>query len=141
MILYCDTSALVKRYIIEQGTETVDKFWERASYIATSTVAYAEAIAAFGRKKREGLLSEIEYKLIVKHITEDYRQFILVPVSTQLNSIIRRLIERHPLRGFDAIHLASAILLFTSGINDLIFSCFDRQLSEAALIEGLTVIS
>ena len=47
MILYLDTSALVKRYVEEEGTELVDKLWESAEAVTTSVVAFAEALAAF----------------------------------------------------------------------------------------------
>jgi predicted nucleic acid-binding protein len=53
MILYLDTSALVKRYFREPHTDTVIKKWRQASEIVTSSVAYTEALAAFCRKQRE----------------------------------------------------------------------------------------
>ena len=57
MILYCDTSALIKRYVEEKGTERVDALWEDCQGVSTSVVAFAEAMSAFSRRLREGLLS------------------------------------------------------------------------------------
>ncbi len=139
MILYLDTSALVKRYVIEEGTIIVDRLWQKATYIATSVVAYAESVATFGRKTREGLLNNDDFKKIITFLEADYKHFILIPVSVELNEIIKGLVKKYPLRGFDAIHLASAILLSEGGLKDIIFLCFDKLLSEAALSEGLNI--
>jgi len=46
MILYLDTSALVKKYFKEQGSTEVIRLWKKTSSIVTSTVAYAETLAA-----------------------------------------------------------------------------------------------
>ena len=51
------------------------------------------------------------------------------------------LFDRHPLRGFDAIHLASALVFTNSKEIDLVFVCFDHALNEAAMKEGLKVIN
>ncbi len=59
MILYCDTSALIKRYVEEDRSDEVDGLWEEAVVVVTSIVAFAETMATFRRKYREGVLSEV----------------------------------------------------------------------------------
>lgn len=141
MILYCDTSALIKRYINEEGTEMVDAAWEKSNGIATSSVTFAEALSAFSRRHREGLLSIKEYTAVVKKFKGDYSFLILVPIDNVLNHTIETIIRRHPLRGFDAIHMASALIFANLGDNNsLEFACFDRNLNEAARKEGLNTI-
>ena len=140
MILYCDTSALIKRYVEEKGTERVDALWEDCQGVSTSVVAFAETISAFGRKLREGLLSRKEYTKTVRKFRDDYEHLILVPVDNNLNSVMENLFNRHSLRGFDAIHLASALVFTNSKEIDLFFACFDHILNEAAIKEGLKVI-
>jgi predicted nucleic acid-binding protein len=56
LILYLDTSALVKRYFEEPYSNKVAEQWQAADEIATSSVAYAEALASFHRKSREAVL-------------------------------------------------------------------------------------
>lgn len=56
-----------------------------------------------------------------------------------LNEEIERLVREYPLRGFDAIHLSSTLMIKTSGNIPIQFACFDRALNETALKEGLTV--
>ena len=53
MILYLDTSALLKKYFKEPGSTEVISRWKEATGIVTSSVAYAETMASFYRKKRE----------------------------------------------------------------------------------------
>ncbi len=140
MILYCDTSALIKRYVEEDGTECVDTLWEDCWGVATSVVAFAEAMSAFGRKRREGLLSVKEHTATVEKFKDDYEHLILVPLDNDLNSLMENLFGRHPLRGFDAIHLASALVFANSKETDLFFACFDKTLNKAAKKERLKVI-
>jgi predicted nucleic acid-binding protein len=64
MILYLDTSALVKLYVEEPGSRTVRALLERAQVVSTSRVAYVEMRAGLARKLRQGELSEEEYKRI-----------------------------------------------------------------------------
>lgn len=139
MILYCDTSALIKRYVEEEGTDTVDGLWSLSAGVATSVVAFAETAAAFSRKHREGVLTEKEYASTLKMFKDDFDSFILIPVTTSLNTTIERLVKQYPLRGFDAIHLSSALLFKDSGSIPVHFACFDRPLNEAALREGLSI--
>ena len=59
--------------------------------------------------------------------------------ADELNEIIDTIVTSHPLRGFDAVHLASAIILHQTLPADLLFACFDEQLLKAAATEGLRV--
>lgn len=139
MILYCDTSALVKRYVEEDRSDEVDDIWEEAVGVATSTVAFAEMMATFRRKFREGVLSEIEYIQTATEFKNEYPRLILVPISSELNRIIEELLLKHPLRGFDAIHLSSALLIHEISHLATMFACFDQVLNKAAKEEGLNV--
>ena len=139
MILYCDTSALIKRYVEEEGTELVDSLWSASADRATSVVAFAEIAAALSRKRREGVLTEKEYASTLKMCKNDYDSAILIPITPLLNETIERLVRLHPLRGFDAIHLSSALMFGDSGRIPVHFACFDRPLNEAALKEGLSI--
>jgi len=141
VILYCDTSALIKRYVEESGTEYVDTLWKNSWCVSTSVVAFAEAMSAFGRKLREGLLSRKEHITTVKKFKADYGHLILVPLDNNLNSVMEGLFNKHPLRGFDAIHLASALVFANLKETDLFFACFDYALNKAAQKEGLKIIN
>lgn len=137
MILYLDTSALVKRYFMESHTDGVLQLWRQAAGIMTSAVAYAEAMAAFRRKERELPLDKGLIHSVIKDFLMDWPGFIRVEVSVDLNFHIDRLLKRYPLRGFDAIHLASGVLVHEHLADNLVFACFDQKLLLAAQQEGL----
>ena len=139
-MLYLDTSALIKRYVDEDGSGRVNELWDGATGIATSVVAFAEMIAALNRKLREGVLSSREYSRTAASFKSDYRSIILVPVSAGLNERIETLARKHALRGFDAIHLASALVIRNNGKMETDFACYDRALNEAAGKEGFPEI-
>ena len=141
MILYLDTSALVKLYAVEEGREAVEHAVEEAELIVTSAVAYAEARATLARKHREGVFSEEEHSEAVAALDEDWRTLDVLSVTENVARFAGDLAEQHALRGFDAIHLASALLVRTAILGqssgeadqeDVLFLGFDSDLVEAA---------
>ena len=136
MILYLDTSALVKRYFQEPYSDDVLSKWESATQIVTSAVAYAETMATIHRKKREENLKDALIMKISNMFRQDWKSFIRVKVNEQLNRYIDRVVKKYPLRGFDAIHLASAILIQERIPEKFLFACFDDRLVRAAKSEG-----
>lgn len=102
-------------------------------------MAFAETVATFRRKYREGVLSEIEYIQTVAEFKSEYPRLILVPISSELNRIIEEVLLKHPLRGFDAIHLASVLLIDKGSHLATRFACFDDVLNKAAAEERLDV--
>lgn len=137
MILYLDTSALMKRYFQEPYSGDVADLWKRASEIVISSVGYAETLAAFFRKKREAALDDARVAQILEAFKADWNSFIRVAVCDDLNGIVDNLASRYPLRGFDAIHLASALTVKKRLNQAFLFCCFDDRLSDAARKEGL----
>ena len=57
-------------------------------------------------------------------------------VNDALNGYIDQVAEKHPVRGFDAIHLASAMVIHERFPEDFLFACFDDSLAHAAKTEG-----
>jgi predicted nucleic acid-binding protein len=137
MILYLDTSALVKRYFYEPYSDDVISRWKSATQIVTSFVAYAETMASMYRKKRESGLADSVIRKIADSFQQDWESFIRVEVNDTLNGYIDRVVEKYALRGFDAIHLASAIVIHERLSEDFVFACFDDRLTGAAHLEGL----
>lgn len=136
MILYLDTSALVKLYVDEPGRPGVVSELERAAAVATVRVAYAEARAAFARKRREGGLDGKGLRQVVERLDGDWAAYGVVDVTEPLVRRAGILAERHGLRGYDAVHLAAAVELGRAG-GDVSFGCFDERLRRAAKREKL----
>lgn len=139
MILYLDTSALVKRYFQEPYSDDILYMWKSVTQIVTSFVAYAETMASIYRKKREADLEDRIARKITDSFKQDWETFIRVEVNDELKGYIDSVIERHPLRGFGAIHLASAMVIHESISEDFSFACFDNRLARAAQSEDLEV--
>ena len=141
MILYLDTSSLIKLYVPETESAAVKRLVDAAEVVATSRIAYAEARAAFARKRRERGVTPTDYRTLVQDFDHDWESYFVVDVSDALVKLGGQLAERHALRGFDAIHLASAVIIRKQGDRPVSFSCFDTPLTRAAKREGLTIPS
>jgi len=140
LILYFDTSALVKLYVRERGSLVIRRQAGKADAIATSVVAYAEARAAFARLRREKPRSGKRHRERVGQLDRDWDRYVLVELSAAVARSAGELADTHGLRGFDAIHLASALWLKSAYSGDLAFAAFDRKLTAAAASAGLTVV-
>jgi len=144
--LYIDSSGLVKRHAQEAGTPWVQAITAAATgnTILTSRITVVEVVSAFRRKQRDSVLTSAE----VGQLTRDFLalctgQYRLVEVTINLLDHARTLVERHPLRAYDAVQLASALVtntaLLAAELGPLTFVASDRQLLTAAQAEGLAV--
>jgi predicted nucleic acid-binding protein len=141
VILYLDTSALVKLYVPETDSATVKQLVDAADMSSTSRIAYAEARAAFARKRRERAVTLRDYRTIVQDFDNDWESFFIVDVSDALIKRAGQVAETFALRGYDAVHLASAVIVGEQGSQSVRFACFDEKLSRAARRQGLAVLS
>jgi len=134
MRLYLDSSALVKRYIYEAGSDKVAERCAEASEVVLSVVTVPEIISALNRLRRENKISFSQYDELKKTLILDMKEALLVNLS---GSVIQKSIictEQHPLRALDSIHIASAL----AAAADLFISADIRQ-CEAAEKMGLVV--
>lgn len=135
MILFADTSALIKLYFDEVGSATMAERI-RGVRLALSALAYAEVYSAFARRLREDLLTEEEHTELVERFERDWQGVIVVALLPALLGRVPRLVRKHPLRSADSIHLASALALQEAGL-ETTFAVADQRLVEAASKEGL----
>ena len=132
-MLYLDTSSLVKRYVFEEGSDEVDALIAGADAIATSVVAYPELRSAVARLRRARRLTSAQHAAIRRGVDVDWAAYVLIDVTPELGHEAGELAERHALRGFDAVHLASyAALARDVGVGNVQFSSFDTRLNDAA---------
>lgn len=107
MILYLDTSSLIKLYVEESGSSEIESLVGQATLVCTSVVAYPEARSALARLCREGALTPDEHSLTKADLDEDWPRYLAIEVSGTVWREAGELAERHALRGFDSLHLAS----------------------------------
>jgi uncharacterized protein len=138
LILYLDTSSLVKLYIAEAHSNLVANWVEEAEIIATCRVAYPEMISALNRRFRSGDLTKRNNDLLVKQFTAEWERFAVIDFD---EIAAGTLAATYGLRGFDAVHLSAALLLKSSKrMPDVVFSSFDQKLNDAASAEKLKVL-
>ncbi|PWU25154.1 MAG: VapC toxin family PIN domain ribonuclease [Candidatus Rokuibacteriota bacterium] len=138
MILYLDTSALVKLYVEELGTTAVTALVERENSVATVRVTYAEARAALARHRREGALDAAALRQAARELDREWATYDVVDLTEPLVKLAGGLAERHALRGYDAVQLAAALDLRAAG-GGVEFASFDARLNRAGSREGLRV--
>jgi len=146
--LFFDTSAIVKRYVAETGSE-----WIRAqckqtegNTIVLSYATLVEAVAAFCRKARQQDLNQRiseadrdrHVKLFRQHTQEQYG---LIRVTKSVCIRAGNLCRVYKLRSYDAVQLATALIMSESFITDgktaPIFVSADTDLLSVAEAEGL----
>ena len=137
MNLYLDTSAAVKLYVSERGSAEVSRRVGHAARVFTSRVAEPEARAAFARLRREGRLTAPALRRVVSSFRRDLERYGIVEFGESVARLAGDLAERHALRAYDAIHLASAMELGHLLGAPPAFLTFDGRQGEAAAREGL----
>ena len=140
MILYVDTSALVKLYVREPGSTALRAHAAKAGALATSVVAYAEIRAAFARLKRSGGSTDAMHQQRLRQLGQDWEALLRVELAADVLRSAGDLAEIYGLRGFDSIHLASALWLKARVSEPVDFAVFDQRLGAAASKAGLSVV-
>lgn len=134
---YWDTSALVKQFIQEAGTDEALALQAEAPPHSTATIAYTETFSAFRRRVREAALTEPHYQEVIRRFLEEWPAYVRINLDESILERSRTLLERHPLRTLDAIHLASAIELQEQLHEPSVLISADAQLLRAAMAEHL----
>jgi uncharacterized protein len=135
VILFLDTSALVKLYLSETGSEALLGRIEN-TVAAVSHLTYGEAYATFARRLREGLLTTDEFRTLQASFESDWGSLTKIPFSSEVLQHVPRLCTQYPLRGADAMQLACASMLQREDVN-VLFATSDRRLIAAGNSEGM----
>lgn len=140
MILYLDSSAFIKNYILEPGREEVMKLMEQAAIITAHELALVEISAAFERAYREQRLDAEQLRQVHAQFNEDWSLTLVIATSDRLLVDAVRLVRQFPLKAYDAMHLAAAHALKQENHQaEMVFACFDGQLNRAARQSGLKI--
>jgi uncharacterized protein len=134
MITYVDTSTLIKLIIDEAGSERAELIWDEADELATARILYAEARAALAAALRAGRLTTRDHRNAVTGLETLWAQMTIVEITEGLVRHASELAEQHGLRGYDAVHLAAALIVGAD-----VLTSADAPLCAAALLAGLHV--
>jgi uncharacterized protein len=128
MRVFFDTSAFVKRYVREPGSDVVLQWCERATEIVLSGIAMPEVISCFCRLRRDESITGMQYQQLKALLMADIEDIAICDLTPIVLTQTIRSLENNALRAMDAIHIGSAIAL---GV-DVFVSADKRQLDAAA---------
>ena len=137
MIVYLDASALVKRYVAEAGSTAVGKLIDQAEALGTSVISRAEVSAAFAKAVRVKFVTRDAAASVMKQFSADWPHFIRLQLSETLVARAASLAWEQGLRGYDAVHLATALVWQETLRKPVLVATFDRQLWQGAQATGL----
>jgi predicted nucleic acid-binding protein len=136
---FLDTSAVVKRYLLESGSAWVQALTDPVvghSHFLVR-IALAEIVSAVTRREKGGSITLANAATALADFRHDFdRQYLIVEVSTTLVDRAARMARKHALRGYDAVQLAAALEV-QSFEPSLVFVSADRDLNAGAMAEGL----
>ena len=139
MISYFDSSSIVKWFFDETNSETARKAKDSSSLAFTSMISLPEVMSAFNRAFLESRCTKPELEQIRNEFLRIWVKFQKIKVSEDLIRHSGQLVFTHNLRGFDSIHLASALVIDNNSRETIFFSCFDDRLNRAARSEGMQI--
>lgn len=134
MITYVDTSTLLKLVVEEAGSDVAAVIWDSADALASVGLVVVEARAALAAAHRAGRLTDDQHREAKREVEALIEELHLVDVGEGLIAAAADLAEADGLRGYDAVHLAGALLIEAE-----ILTSADGALCEAASGRGLHI--
>jgi predicted nucleic acid-binding protein len=134
MRVFFDSSAFVKRYVHEEGSDVVGSWCDQATELCLSGIALPEIISAFCRLQREKLITSLQYRHLKAMLLADIVDAAICDLTPEVLRCTILSLENNAVRGMDAIHIGSALTLKVD-----LFVSGDARQSAAAEQAGLRV--
>ncbi len=137
MILFCDTSALLKLYITEPESDALKALVFEAEAVAVCRIAWAEGFAALSRRAREMPEDAATIEQAKAALAIDWPHFVVLEIDQPLVEKAGEYADTFALRGYDSIQLAAAAEAARVSQAMIFFACFDTRLNKAAKLLGM----
>ena len=134
MKVFLDTSALAKRYVAEPGSDKVMALCQQADSLVVSVICLPELISTFSRLVREKKLAKADYRKLKADAMADLADADICQFTPDVLASGVSLLESHPLRAMDALHVACALAVAPD-----IFVSVDQRQHSAARKAGLKI--
>jgi predicted nucleic acid-binding protein len=121
--------------VVEEGSELVAELWGTRHGAASSILSYPEGRAALAAARRAGRLSTAAHHRARREFESLQRELVLLGIDAPLAHEAGRLAEELALRGYDAVHLASALAIG----HPTTLITWDEDLRRAAAQRGCAV--
>lgn len=138
MILFCDTSALIKLYIAEEGSDAIKMQLSLAEAVAVCRISWAEAHAALSRRAREVPQDARVIEQAKVALAADWQHFVVLEIDQVLIERAGEYADTFALRGYDSVQLAAAFETGRISQLPIFFACFDTRLNKAAKLLGMS---
>ena len=120
----------------EPGSELAAELWDRAASVVSSQLIYPEARAAAAAAHRRRRITSTTLRRAVDRIDELCTELDVIGLDPDLAHSAGDLAEAHGLRGYDAVHLATALSVES---DSMLLATWDGDLAHAAVAAGCSV--
>jgi len=133
--VFLDTSAFAKRYVAEHGSDKVTALCLQAESLVVSVICLLELVSTLSRLVREKKLAKTDYRKLKSDAIADMADVDICHITQDVMASVISLLESHPLRAMDALHVACAL-----AVKPDVFVSADRRQLSAARKAGLKVV-
>lgn len=137
MILFCDSSALVKLYLEESDSDTVRTQAAASEMLAVCRIAWVEVMSALARRVRERSHEAAAIATARQRFEADWPHYFCLELTHELAELAGDYADTFALRAYDSVQLAAAELARRELPGELRFACFDARLTKAARVLGI----
>lgn len=136
MITYFDTSMLMKLVVDDEllAAEAA-RLWLDSEFVLCAEIGYAETRAALAAAHRSGRLESTQFDTAKRQFEQLWTQISIVNVNSHLIRSAGDVAESDSLRGYDAVHLASALVASAR-----VMASANQRITEAASMRGLSTV-
>lgn len=140
MILFCDTSALVKLYVRERESDAAIAQVAASEIVALCRIAWAETVSAFARRARDQIDDAALLALARQRFIAEWPRHLILEVTQDLVELAGAYADAFALRAYDAVQLAAVHSLHRELPDEVQFACYDHRLVNAARVLGIEVV-
>ncbi len=141
MMLFCDTSALMKLYVNEVGSVQMVALAKSATSIFVAEITWVEMRAALAQRVRLQTTPSQAADEALDRLRAEWSQFQKIAADAKLLDIAGDLAAAFGLRAYDSVQLAAASAIHKATAGQTQICCFDKQMNVAAKVLGMTVFS
>lgn len=141
---FLESSAFAKLFVLEQGSDALIQFLGkvRDTHKVISSLASLEVRSAIRRRERAGEIPPSDANKALRGLLEEGKRIVEKPVSQTVIDEAKRVLDGHPLRALDALHLATCIVMRdTLQVSDICFVSADDALLKAASAEQFSILN
>jgi hypothetical protein len=109
MKVFFDSSAFAKRYIMEPGSDKVEKICSQSAMLGVSSICVPEIISALSRLRRQSVITRGQYESAKQALLKDLEDALICNITPSVIKQSIHILESTDLRTLDALHVACAL--------------------------------